>query len=211
MRLHAPFTSAHVLAIVALFAALGGTGYAAAKIGSAQIKDNSVKSKDLKDGGIAPRDLAQAAQTGATGPPGPPGAPGPRGPVGPSNAYSAFKGSADVPDSTVNQVPTGTPIVTLSDLPPGAYVIMAKLWIRNGSGTGYPIRCILQTGEDFDITETRVDAGNVTDMVLNVVRIYGSTGQVTLRCADDGIIAATAHYAKVTAIRVGEVRNLPSP
>ncbi len=40
--LRSRLTYANVMATLALFVALGGTSYAAAKIGSAQIKDNSI-------------------------------------------------------------------------------------------------------------------------------------------------------------------------
>jgi hypothetical protein len=47
-RSHRP-THATVVAYLALFVALGGTAYAAATIGSAQVIDNSLQSVDLKD------------------------------------------------------------------------------------------------------------------------------------------------------------------
>ncbi len=56
---------ATITSTLALVVALGGTGaYAAGAIGSAGIKNNSVKSVDLKDRGVATRDLADNAVTG---------------------------------------------------------------------------------------------------------------------------------------------------
>ena len=40
------FLRTNALALVALFVALGGTSYAAAQIGSAQIKDGAVKGRN---------------------------------------------------------------------------------------------------------------------------------------------------------------------
>lgn len=46
-----------LISMVALFVALGGVSYAAATIGSAQIKNNSVRSKDVKNGDLRGKDL----------------------------------------------------------------------------------------------------------------------------------------------------------
>jgi hypothetical protein len=48
---------ASILAMVALFVALGGVSYAAATIGSAQIKDNSIRSKDVRNGTLTGKDV----------------------------------------------------------------------------------------------------------------------------------------------------------
>lgn len=45
------------VALVALFVALGGVSYAAATIGSAQIKNNSVRGKDIRNSSITGRDV----------------------------------------------------------------------------------------------------------------------------------------------------------
>ncbi len=46
-----------VVAVLALVLAAGGVGYAAGKIGSAQIKDNSVQSRDIKNGTLTSKDV----------------------------------------------------------------------------------------------------------------------------------------------------------
>jgi hypothetical protein len=48
---------AMAVALIALFVALGGVGYAAATIGSAQIKNNSVRGKDIRNGTIRTKDV----------------------------------------------------------------------------------------------------------------------------------------------------------
>jgi hypothetical protein len=54
------------LALLALFIALGGSAYAAAKIDSRDIANNAVKSKDLKDGkAVAGADVVDESLTGA--------------------------------------------------------------------------------------------------------------------------------------------------
>jgi hypothetical protein len=98
-RLRTRLSYANVMATIALFVALGGTGYAAAKIGSAQIKNNSVQSKDIKNNGVQGKDVKngslalgdfKAGQLPA-GPAGPRGADGTAG----SPAASAFTGRVD--------------------------------------------------------------------------------------------------------------------
>src|SRR5687768_2490584 len=85
-----------VIAYLALFTALSGTAYAAVRVGSKEIKDNSIQSRDIKNRAIALTDISTKArsslrgQRGAQGAAGAPGAPaatggqGPAGPPGPS-------------------------------------------------------------------------------------------------------------------------------
>jgi hypothetical protein len=73
-----------VISIVALFVALGGTGYAALKlpknsVGSKQIKKNAVSGKKVKDGALGLADFSATAKAGLKGAPGTPGKPGASG------------------------------------------------------------------------------------------------------------------------------------
>jgi hypothetical protein len=56
---------AMIVACISLFVALGGVGYAAATIGSAQIKNNSIRSKDIRNNQVATRDVRNNTLTGA--------------------------------------------------------------------------------------------------------------------------------------------------
>lgn len=91
---------ATVVAYLALFVALGGSSYAALKVGSGQIADNGVRSKDIRNNDVRGRDIRRgtlgssdvadgslraedfeagelpAGPRGATGAPGAPGTPG---------------------------------------------------------------------------------------------------------------------------------------
>jgi hypothetical protein len=53
------------LAILALFIALGGTGYAAATIGSGQIKNNSIRGKDVRNSTLTGKDVKRNSLTGS--------------------------------------------------------------------------------------------------------------------------------------------------
>jgi hypothetical protein len=78
MRAPAPAT---VISIVALVVALGGTSYAALKIGSADVRNNSLKSVDIRNGSLRARDFRAGDL-----PIGPVGPAGPAGPAGPPGA-----------------------------------------------------------------------------------------------------------------------------
>ena len=52
---------ANAVGYLALFVALGGTSYAAANIGSAQIKTDAILTRHIKDGQVTGRDLARGA------------------------------------------------------------------------------------------------------------------------------------------------------
>lgn len=62
LRRHLPSPSMAV-ALVALFASVGGVGYAAAKIGSHDIKAKAVKTRHLDNRAVKRKDLAKAAVT----------------------------------------------------------------------------------------------------------------------------------------------------
>ena len=64
-RLRAHLTYANVVSTLCLFILLGGGAYAATKIDSGDVKDNSLKSVDLKDGkGVEGDDVNENSLTG---------------------------------------------------------------------------------------------------------------------------------------------------
>src|SRR6478609_4651775 len=81
----ASYVRHHHLALIALFIALGGTGYAAIKlpknsVGGAQIKAGAVGSSEVKDRSLLAKDFrAGQLPKGDAGPQGPAGPPGPKG------------------------------------------------------------------------------------------------------------------------------------
>jgi hypothetical protein len=85
-----------VLALIALFVALGGVSYAAVTINGKNIQNNSIPGKKLKNGAVTNKKVkaaslranrltvaARASLRGARGPQGPAGLPGAQGPQGP--------------------------------------------------------------------------------------------------------------------------------
>ena len=53
------------ISVVAIFVALSGTGYAAATVGSAQIKNNSVRGKDVRNSNLTGKDVKRYSLTGS--------------------------------------------------------------------------------------------------------------------------------------------------
>ena len=80
-------TYANVVASIALFAALGGSSYAALSVTGAQVRDGSLTGRDVRSASLTGRDvrdqslLARDFKTGQL-PAGPKGDPGPQGPKG---------------------------------------------------------------------------------------------------------------------------------
>src|SRR5689334_19528255 len=102
MRLRRGFSYANVASTLALFIALGGTGYAAYSlprnsvgsrelrphsVGRSELRTGAVSSASVRDGSLTTKDLspsARAALSGKQGPPGLSGAKGDTGPAGPT-------------------------------------------------------------------------------------------------------------------------------
>jgi hypothetical protein len=95
----------HHIGLLALFVALGGTSYAAAKL-----PRNSVGTTQIRSGAVTQAKLAPAVRNQLTKPtvlasPGVPGAAGPKGDTGAQGATGA-KGDAGVPGATGDLGPT---------------------------------------------------------------------------------------------------------
>jgi hypothetical protein len=85
LRIH--LTYSNITATLALMIALGGTSYAAFtlphnSVGPRQIRAGAVRSRQVKNGSLAVRDLSSAARKSLRGITGPPGPAGPQGPQG---------------------------------------------------------------------------------------------------------------------------------
>jgi hypothetical protein len=74
---------ATLVALLALFAALGGTSYAALAITGKNIKDGSITSADIRNRSLRPADFNRAVIASIQGAKGDPGPIGPKGSIGP--------------------------------------------------------------------------------------------------------------------------------
>ena len=97
-NLRSNLTYANVMATIAVFVALGGSSYAALRVGSKQIVNNSIRSKDIRNNTVRSRDvrdgslLALDFRQGSL----PAGRPGPRGPRGPRGVRTIQRSSSQV-------------------------------------------------------------------------------------------------------------------
>jgi hypothetical protein len=134
---------ATVISLVALFVALGGTGYAAFavprnSVGSAQVVNHSLRTADLSR-------KAVAALKGHRGPEGPSG---PQGPAGATGAAGTARAYADVDNSTPSLVAARTKnftAVTRTD--DGVYCLTPAAGID-------PRAVATSTAEDFGLSDT---------------------------------------------------------
>jgi hypothetical protein len=111
-------TFASVVSVMALFVALGGTSYAAAKlpknsVGSAQIKSNGVGSSDVKNGSLRGVDFRAgelpAGPQGQQGLKGDPGTPGQNGKDGVLGAVTVQRTDVALNDNSTQAVEASCP------------------------------------------------------------------------------------------------------
>jgi hypothetical protein len=109
-----------VISCIALFMAMGGVGYAAVRIGSKQIKNNSVRGKDIRNGTIASKDVKKNALGGRAIS---------ESRLGPVNSAQGLTYFAVV---AANGVPArGRGISSASRTGAGAYQVIFKRNVRN--------------------------------------------------------------------------------
>ncbi len=138
-RIRRRLTYANIVASLALFLAMGGTGYAAlslpkASVGAKQLKRSAVSSKKVKNGSLLGKDF-KAGQLPA-GPQGPTGPQGATGEPGSAAAYAliVFNGtvfspaSKNVTDANVAHT-AGTGVYCIQGLPFAQRSAMATLAI----------------------------------------------------------------------------------
>lgn len=178
-----------VAAAAALVVATGGTTtYAAHLITSKQIKNNTIKSIDVRDGTLAPADMAPGTIPS---------------PYGGSYAYSTFH------DAGVNYQ-NGATVLTLSVPTSGSYVLNASTWLLNGA-TPVLARCVLSAGGDSDTKRTFLEAAGTdkasyATVSLQAVHTFASAGTATLFCDNFGAPGG-AYDSKITAIKVDHLTN----
>jgi hypothetical protein len=184
LRSYATFSN--VIALCALFVALGGTSYAVTKIGSKQIRNNSIRSADIKNRTIRSKDIR-------------------KGVIGSTLQSSAAQASRDVGPTGVGASQSYTTVVTLGGLEPGAYVLLAK--VNQSANVFTEGRCRIQAESDIDDSNRGLrPQGTPEGHNLQLVHTFGGTGAAVLACRSPaGTWSATD--AKMIAIRVSASRS----
>ena len=215
-RLRHHIGSAHVIALIALFVALGGSAYAAFGL-----PKNSVGAKQLKRGAVTPPKLSRStvkALKGKAGPRGPKGAVGAKGdrgttgPIGPSDVYVAGNAFGAMSGS-YTQVASVT-------VPAGDYLLQAKATIFATAASSAAIAAcqIAPTAPGgpgtWDQARVSLPAipGEVSSQALALAGAgsFGSPQSVVLACRTESG-TTTFDDARVWAIKVGAVHGVPLP
>lgn len=195
---------ATVIALLALFVALGGGAALAAGglISGKKIVNHSIPAKKLTAAAVK----ALHGLRGPVGPQGPKGAAGARGltgpkgdpgPVGPSSATAAH---ANGPVG----IGTTRTLLTSLYLLPGSYVITAKAVIDNEVASGNFVTCYLHDGVDLDRAATEADTSAAESTVSLLAPLATSGSTVDLECSSD-LTGTSATFARLVAIKVGSV------
>ena len=198
-KLRGRLSFANVMSVIAVFIALGGTGYAALKL-----PKNSVGARQLKKNAVTPPKVAPATVArfrGATGPV------GPAGPSGPSDAY------IDREDAIQPLTGSATPNqVAVLALPAGSYVVSAKLLADNDAAVVSRIDCSLDApvGNQIDFMKLRLAPTNDPNLEFGNISLAGavalnSPDSASVQCQQLGPASPgiTVGFRKLIAVKVG--------
>lgn len=206
---------ANVMSSLALFVALGGTSYAITKL-----PENSVGSAQVRDGSLRSRDLASDARVagprgprGTEGPAGPAGAVGPAGATGPSDVIETKATAA----KSIPPQAGGTVSLASLTLDAGSWSVegQTKLIYNPGSPGSEFFDCDLKTstGTLLDRATARVGTDAIGSMATTLpVRSTGTFDvrtEVVLACTHPSTIAPDpyAEQSVLQATRVGRIQQ----
>jgi len=189
---------AMVIALIALFAALGG-GYAigAGFIGTGDLKNQAVTNKKIKKKTIKANRVKPDTLTGAQ--------------INEATLSGAGTAQA-VRQDTAAQVPaaTGATTVLTLQVPAGSYVLNSKAVLAKG-GVQSPVQCFLTAGGDQDRSLEAVDAANNTTITNLLVHTFAGAGSVTLGCDNPGAAPLFVTNKAITATPVGAIKSSTLP
>jgi hypothetical protein len=218
-RLRHRVSSAHLIALVALFAALGGGAYAAIKL-----PRNSVGSAQIRKGAVTPAKLSKAAKAKLAGPAGPAGAKGDAGATGAAGAAGATgaTGPSDVyaAGASFGALTASYTQIAAITVPAGSYLLQAK-----ATAYGHVVNaaasadCIIAptvaggagTWDEASLTTPAI-AGVTAGGVISLLGadVFGAQQTVILACKT---LFGSADYddARVVATRTGAAHGTPLP
>ena len=191
-------TPALVIAVIALFVAIGG-GYAigAGFIGTGDLKNQAVTNKKIKKKTIKANRVKPDTLTG--------------GQINEASLRGAGTAQS-VRQDTAAQVPaaSGTTTVLTLQVPAGSYVLSSKAVLAKG-GTQDQVQCFLIAGSDQDRSLEAVNAANNTTIMNLLVHTFSSAGTVTLACDNPGGALLLVTNKVITAIPVGAIKSSTLP
>lgn len=187
-RLRTKLTYANVMATIAVFIALGGTGYAATQlprnsvgtkqirtggVGASELRSSAVTSRDIRNGTISTRDMSASARRSLTGPAGPAG---PIGPAGSATDYRAIVVGAPTDDTGRAEV---------RDNRNGEYRVYFE------ARTGRPAVDVSKCAFTATLARIETSPGTVSDpeagrIVVGAIRDDGGSGALVKTYGADG-------------------------
>jgi len=185
-KIRAQISFSNVIALSALFVALGGTSYAVTTFDSKRIKNNSIRSIDIKNRTIRSKDIA-------------------KGVIGSTLQSTAGQATRDVGPTSVPASQSFTPVATLGGLEPGAYVLLAK--VNQSGNMRTDGRCRIQADGDYDDSNRGLrEQGTSEGHNLQLLHSFGGTGTAVLACRSSAG-SWSASDAKLLAIKVSAARS----
>jgi hypothetical protein len=201
---------AFVIAVGALFVALGGGAYAATalpanSVGTQQLKDNAVTSAKVRDHSLLKKDF-KPGQLPA-GPRGRRGLTGAPGPTGPSDGYSISTDNGGSFDTTF----PGWVGVDLP-LPAGSYIVSASGFGLNTDTSTKALACRLwdrASASRFAYSFNDVPAGEHRSFALTGSVTVGQAGStIALQCQGIDTSDLGVESLNLDAIRVGTLHTV---
>lgn len=176
---------ASVIAMLALFLALGGISYAASgKIGTPDIKNGAVTKLKIKKDAVTGAKVKESS-LGIV-----PNAAKLAGKEPGAFESKGFGGSGDSPH--VNLLPSSVTEVAGQELPAGTYLVLARGGLNNNSAEGIPLgqECTLAAGgtaEKIQFTGLAKNgaAGDREEFSLFIVATLPAPGKAVLSCETD--------------------------
>jgi hypothetical protein len=190
---------AMVIAVIALFVALGGAyAIGAGFIGTGDLKNEAVTNKKIKKKTIKANRVKPDTLTGDQ--------------INEASLSGAGTARA-VRQDTAASVPAATTgavtVLTLS-VPAGSYVLNSKAVLAKG-GTQDPVQCFLIAGGDQDRSLEAVDAANNTTITNLLVHSFTGSGTVSLACDNPGGATLFVTNKVITATPVAAINSSTIP
>jgi hypothetical protein len=206
-RIRHHLTYANVMATFAVFVVLGGGAYAAFRlpknsVRSRNIKNGEVKSPDVKDNGLTGTDIKEATLGKV-----------PRA----AQADTAGDAYIDRVDAIQALNNSGATEVASLSLPPGSYVLVAKLLADNDNASAARIDCNLDDPQSnhLDFMKLRLQPTNISNLEFGNISLagavtLGASGTVSVQCTqleDSPPPGITVGFRKLVAIKIDNLHS----